>query len=167
VREALYASKIVAYAEGFQQLTAASQGNGWDLDLASIATIWRGGCIIRARFLNRIRESYHAAEQAPDNLLLLPYFRDALAAAQPAWRRVIVSGINAGIPVPAFTAAVGYYDSYRQERSPANLIQALRDYFGAHTYRRIDKEGNFHVRWSQDGEEVQASPAHKEAAGQG
>jgi 6-phosphogluconate dehydrogenase len=154
VRDALYASKIGAYAEGFQQMIAASEQNGWNLDLASIATIWRAGCIIRAKFLDRIRESYASASDA-DNLLLLPYFRDALAAAQDTWRRVVVDGVTAGVPVPAFSAALAYYDGYRQERSPANLIQGLRDYFGAHTYRRLDKEGSFHTRWGQDGAEVQ------------
>ncbi len=154
VRDALYASKIVAYAEGFQQLAAASRQYGWDLNLSALATIWRGGCIIRARFLDRIREALEA-DPTTDSLLLLPDFRDALAAAQQPWRRVVARAIDSGVPVPAFSAALAYHDGYRQQRSPANLIQALRDYFGAHTYRRIDRDGSFHTRWGQDGTEVQ------------
>jgi 6-phosphogluconate dehydrogenase len=166
VRHALYASKIVAYAEGFQQLQAASAENNWDLNLSAIATLWRGGCIIRAQFLNRIRESLEADPQTA-SLLLLPYFRDALAAAQEPWRRVVARAIEAGVPAPAFSAALAYYDGYRQARSPANLIQGLRDYFGAHTYHRTDREGVFHTRWAQDGAEVQTGPALTGAAGQG
>jgi 6-phosphogluconate dehydrogenase len=166
VRDALYASKIVAYAEGLQQLSAASRQHGWDLDLSAIATIWRGGCIIRARFLERIRESLRA-EPETASLLLLPYFTDALAAAQEPWRRVVSGAVESGVPAPAFSAALGYYDSYRQERSPANLIQGLRDYFGAHTYHRLDRDGAFHTRWGQDGSEAQAGPALAAAAGQG
>jgi 6-phosphogluconate dehydrogenase len=153
VRDALYASKVVAYAEGFQQLAAASRQNDWGLNLSALATIWRGGCIIRARFLDRIRESLQA-DPDTDSLLLLPYFRDALAEAQQPWRRVITRAVQSGVPVPAFSAALAYYDGYRQERSPANLIQGLRDYFGAHTYRRTDRDGSFHTRWAQDGTEV-------------
>ena len=166
IRQALYASKVVAYAEGFDQLATASRENGWDLDLGGLATIWRGGCIIRARFLDRIRESY---EKDPDvdSLLLLPYFAGELAAGQEPWRRAVTAGISNGIPLPAFSAALAYYDGYRQERGPANLIQGLRDYFGAHTYRRVDRDGAFHTRWSQDGVEVEPGAALKEAAGQG
>ena len=155
VRQALYASKVVAYAQGFQQLSAAAAEYGWKLDLGSLATIWRGGCIIRARFLDRIKESY--AEQ-PDlrNLLLAPYFRDAVAAAQASWRRVVGAAVEAGIPIPAFSSSLAYYDGYRTAAGPANLIQGLRDYFGAHTYRRTDRDGYFHTRWGQDGEEVPA-----------
>ena len=166
VRDALYASKIVAYAEGFGQLAAASQENGWDLDLSSLATIWRGGCIIRARFLDRIRESLRA-EPGTESLLMLPYFRDALARVQEPWRRAVGTAVARGIPAPAFSAALAYYDGYREERSPANLIQGLRDYFGAHTYRRTDRDGIFHTRWAQDGTEVQTGPALKAQAGQG
>jgi 6-phosphogluconate dehydrogenase len=166
VRDALYASKIVAYAEGFQQLAAASHEHAWDLDLSAIATIWRGGCIIRARFLDRIRESLQADPET-DSLLLLPDFRDALARAQQPWRRVVARAIDSGVPAPAFSAALAYYDGYRQQRSPANLIQGLRDYFGAHTYRRTDRDGIFHTRWSQDGSEVQVGPALAAQAGQG
>ncbi len=155
VRAALYASKVVAYAQGFEQMQAASNENGWDLELGAIARIWRGGCIIRARFLNRITEAYgeHADVK---NLLLTPYFRDAIEQAQDAWRRVITLAVQAGIPVPAFSSSLAYYDAYRRERLPANLIQGLRDYFGAHSYHRIDREGSFHTRWGQDGREVEA-----------
>jgi 6-phosphogluconate dehydrogenase len=153
LRDALYASKVVAYAQGFDQMAAASAEYGWDLDLGALATIWRGGCIIRARFLDRIREAY---AERPDlgSLLLAPYFRDAVAAGQDAWRRVVATAIELGVPTPAFASALAYYDGYRRERSPANLVQGLRDYFGAHGYHRVDREGAFHTRWAQDGEEV-------------
>jgi len=153
VRSALYASKVVAYAQGFEEMQAASNENGWDLRLGDVARIWRGGCIIRARFLNRITDAY-ASEPGLKNLLLVPYFRDAMASAQDAWRRVIGIAVERGIPVPAFASSLAYYDAYRRERLPANLVQGLRDYFGAHTYRRIDRAGSFHTRWAQDGEEV-------------
>jgi 6-phosphogluconate dehydrogenase len=118
-----------------------------------MATIWRGGCIIRARFLDRIREAY---DTNPDtvNLLLVDYFRDAVADAQDSWRRVISHSVDIGLPVPAFTSSLAYYDGYRRERGPASLIQGLRDLFGAHTYRRTDGDGTYHVRWGQDGDEV-------------
>ncbi|TMD09737.1 MAG: NADP-dependent phosphogluconate dehydrogenase [Chloroflexi bacterium] len=156
VQSALYASKMVAYAQGFEQMQAASREFGWDLKLGAIARIWRGGCIIRARFLNRITEAY-AAEPDLKNLLLAPYFRDAMASAQESWRRVIGMAVDRGIPAPAFSSALAYYDGYRRERLPANLIQGLRDYFGAHTYHRIDRQGAFHTRWAQDGQEVEIS----------
>ncbi|MBC8090456.1 MAG: NADP-dependent phosphogluconate dehydrogenase [Pseudonocardia sp.] len=153
IRQALYASKVVAYAQGFAQMRAASIANGWDLDLGAMATIWRGGCIIRAQFLNRIRDAY--AEQPDlDNLLMVPYFTQAVADAQDAWRRVIVTATEQGVAVPAFASSLSYYDGYRRERGPANLILGLRDYFGAHTYLRTDAEGSFHTRWGQDGSEV-------------
>ncbi|TMC13117.1 MAG: NADP-dependent phosphogluconate dehydrogenase [Chloroflexi bacterium] len=155
VRDALYASKVVAYAQGFEQLAAASAQYGWDLDFGTIATIWRGGCIIRARFLNRIKDAYAERPELP-GLLLAPYFRDAVAGAQDAWRRVVRTAVELGVPAPAFSSALAYYDGYRRERTPANLIQGLRDYFGAHTYRRLDREGSYHTRWAQDGEEVEA-----------
>ena len=153
VRKALYASKVVAYAQGFEQMAAAARTYDWTLNMGELATIWRGGCIIRARFLNRIREGY---DEQPDaaNLLVMPYFRDAVADAQDAWRNVIARAVEIGVPVPAFSSSLAYYDGYRRERGPANLIQGQRDYFGAHTYRRIDKEGSYHTRWSQDGSEV-------------
>jgi 6-phosphogluconate dehydrogenase len=156
IRDALYASKIVAYAQGFEQMSAAAAEYGWDLHLGTIATIWRGGCIIRARFLDRIKDAYDADPRLK-NLLLAPYFTAAVVAAQGAWRRVVTQAIDAGIPVPAFSSALAYYDGYRRERSPANLIQGLRDYFGAHTYRRTDAFGAFHTRWGQDGAQVKVS----------
>ncbi|MDN5747271.1 MAG: NADP-dependent phosphogluconate dehydrogenase [Pseudonocardia sp.] len=153
IRQALYASKVVAYAQGFAQMRAASQAYGWDLDLGAMATIWRGGCIIRAQFLNRIRDAY-AEHPDLDNLLMVPYFTQAVADAQDAWRRVVVTATEQGVAVPAFSSSLSYYDGYRRERGPANLIQGLRDFFGAHTYLRTDTEGSFHTRWGQDGAEV-------------
>ena len=154
VRDALYASKVVAYAQGYEQMAAAAAEFGWKLDLGAISSIWRGGCIIRARFLDRIREAYGEHPDLP-NLLLAPYFRDAVAGAQDAWRRVVALSVELGVPAPAFSSALAYYDGYRRERSPANLIQGLRDYFGAHTYGRLDRPGAFHTRWAQDGAEVE------------
>jgi len=121
-----------------------------------LATIWRGGCIIRARFLSRIKDAY---DEHPDlkNLLLAPYFTDAVTGSQDAWRRVISLAVEQGVATPAFSSSLAYYDGYRRERGPANLIQGLRDYFGAHTYQRIDKSGTFHMRWAQDGTEEQTS----------
>ena len=147
VRDALYASKVVAYAQGFDQMFAAAAEYGWNLNPGAIATIWRGGCIIRARFLDRIKEAY---DQQPDlaNLLLAPYFTEAVRTGQDGWRRVISEAARLGIPVPAFSSALAYYDGYRRERLPANLIQAQRDFFGAHTYERTDKPGSFHSSWS-------------------
>jgi 6-phosphogluconate dehydrogenase len=153
VEAALYASKIVAYAQGFEHLAAGSMEYRWNLDLGALARIWRGGCIIRARFLHDIKEAY---EQSPDlpSLMLAPFFQDALAAAQPAWRRVVKTAVDQGIPIPAFASSLAYYDGYRRARGPANLIQGLRDFFGSHTYHRVDREGSFHTRWAQDGSEV-------------
>ena len=156
IRDALYASKIVAYAQGFEQMAAAAAEYGWDLDLGTISTIWRGGCIIRARFLNRIKDAY-ATDPKLKNLLLAPYFSAAVIDAQAAWRRVVSHAVDAGIPAPAFSSALAYFDGYRRERGPANLIQGLRDYFGAHSYRRTDAFGAFHTRWSQDGAQVKVS----------
>jgi 6-phosphogluconate dehydrogenase len=153
IRQALYASKVVAYAQGFAQMRAASKVNDWHLDLGAMATIWRGGCIIRAQFLNRIRDAY-AEHGDIDNLLMVPYFTEAVANAQDAWRRVVITATQQGVAIPAFASSLSYYDGYRRERGPANLIQGLRDFFGAHTYRRVDAEGSFHTRWAQDGAEV-------------
>jgi 6-phosphogluconate dehydrogenase len=153
IRDALFASKIVAYAQGFEQMTAASKEYGWDLRLGEVATIWRGGCIIRARFLDRIVEAYKADGAIP-SLLLQDYFRDAVQQAEKSWRHVVALAVAHGVPVPAFSSSLSYYDGLRRSRGPANLIQGLRDYFGAHTYRRLDAEGSFHTRWSQDGKEV-------------
>jgi 6-phosphogluconate dehydrogenase len=146
VRQALYASKICSYAQGFVQLRAAAAEHQWPLDFGSIALLWRGGCIIRAVFLERIKEAFDADAKL-ENLLLTPYFCKAVQQAQPAWRNVVATAVHLGIPVPAFSSALAYYDGYRSERLPANLLQAQRDYFGAHTYRRLDKEGVFHTDW--------------------
>jgi 6-phosphogluconate dehydrogenase len=153
IRDALYASKVVAYAQGFTQIAAASEEQGWGVDPGAMATIWRGGCIIRARFLDRIREAYESDPNTP-NLLLADPFTDAVADAQDAWRRVVARAIELGIAAPAFTSSLAYYDGYRRERTPANLIQGLRDFFGAHSYRRLDAEGAFHTRWGQGGNEI-------------
>ncbi len=153
IRGALYASKIVTYAQGFEQMTAASNQFGWDLKLGEVATLWRGGCIIRARFLDRIREAYASGAAVP-NLMLQSYFCEAVAKAEPAWRRVVSLAVEQGVPVPAFASSIAYYDGLRRARGPANLLQGLRDYFGAHSYRRLDKEGSFHTRWGQDGGEI-------------
>ena len=153
VRDALYASKIVAYAQGFEHLRAGSKEFGWNLDLGALATIWRGGCIIRAQFLDRIKDAYAESPDLP-NLMLAPFFQQALASAQRPWRSVVKQAVDQGVPIPAFASSLAYYDGYRRERGPANLIQGLRDYFGAHTYHRIDRDGSFHTRWAQDGDEV-------------
>jgi 6-phosphogluconate dehydrogenase len=146
VRQALYASKIASYAQGYVQLAAAAKEHDWPLDYGSIAMLWRGGCIIRAQFLERIAEAYRARPDL-ENLMLAPYFTEALAKAQQAWRHVVATAATIGVPVPAFMTALAYYDGYRHERLPANLLQAQRDYFGAHTYERTDKPGTFHTEW--------------------
>ena len=146
VRDALYASKIISYAQGFTLFAAASKQYGWNLNFGDIATIWRGGCIIRAKFLNRIKEAFDRSPQL-ENLMLDPFFGDILEKSQTNWRFAISQAIQAGVALPAFAASLSYFDSYRQERLPANLLQAQRDYFGAHTYERIDKPGVFHTEW--------------------
>lgn len=148
VRKALYASKICSYAQGFAQMRAAAEAYGWNLNYGRIASIFRGGCIIRAAFLQNIKEAY---DRNPElrNLLLDPYFQRVVVEYQDAWRRVVAMAVSSGIPVPAFSSALAYYDSFRSERLPANLIQAQRDYFGAHTYQRIDREGVFHTHWNE------------------
>jgi 6-phosphogluconate dehydrogenase len=155
VRQALYASKVVAYAQGFDQITAGSAEYGWNIDRGAMATIWRGGCIIRARFLDRIRQAYDDVPGLP-SLLVAPYFQDAVGAGQEAWRQVVAGAARVGVPVPGFATALSYYDGLRQERLPAALVQGLRDFFGAHTYRRVDRDGIFHTRWSEDRSEVDA-----------
>jgi 6-phosphogluconate dehydrogenase len=150
VRAALYASKIVAYAQGFDILRRASGEHDWHLDLGALATIWRGGCIIRARFLDRIRAAY-ADEPDLADLLLAPTFRPDLTDAQDGWRRVVADGARGAIPLPAFASALAFYDGYRRRWLPANLIQAQRDLFGAHTYERVDRPGSFHSDWSDPG----------------
>ena len=146
VKDALYASKIISYAQGFTLFRAASQQFDWNLNYGDIATIWRGGCIIRAKFLNRIKEAFDRDPQL-ENLMLDPFFRDILDKSQTGWRSAVSLAIQAGVAVPAFSASLAYFDSYRQERLPANLLQAQRDYFGAHTYERVDKPGTFHTEW--------------------
>ncbi|TCO40622.1 6-phosphogluconate dehydrogenase [Kribbella antiqua] len=149
VRHALYASKLVAYAQGFDAIRAASEQYDWDIDLGAMATIWRGGCIIRARFLDRIKEAYDRNPALP-SLLVDDYFKEAVANGQEAWRRVVATAASVGVPAPGFSAALSYYDGLRAERLPAALIQGLRDLFGAHTYRRVDRDGAFHLDWSGD-----------------
>ena len=146
VRHALYASKICSYAQGYVQMQAAAKEYDWPLKFGEIALLWRGGCIIRAVFLERIKEAFDA-KQPPENLLLAPYFKTAVRKAQASWRNVVTTAVRLGIPTPAFSSALAYYDGYRSERLPANLLQAQRDYFGAHTYNRIDMEGVFHSDW--------------------
>ena len=148
VRKALYASKICSYAQGFAQMRAASEEYGWDLRYGDIAMIFRGGCIIRAGFLQNIKDAYDRDAELR-NLLLDSYFKEIVETYQGAWREVIATAVTHGIPVPAFASALAYYDSYRTERLPANLLQAQRDYFGAHTFKRVDKEGSFHFNWMQ------------------
>ncbi|GLU33844.1 NADP-dependent phosphogluconate dehydrogenase [Trinickia caryophylli] len=147
VRRALYLSKVISYAQGFAQLRAASEEYGWNLEFGSIAKIFRAGCIIRARFLQKITDAY-AKNSALANLLLDPYFREIAEQYQAALREVVIAAVTAGVPVPAFASAIAYFDGYRAERLPANLIQAQRDFFGAHTFERIDKEGSYHANWA-------------------
>ena len=154
VRQALYASKIVSYAQGFVQLQYAAKEHDWPLNYGDCALLWRGGCIIRAQFLDRIKEAFDEDPNL-ENLLLHPYFTDAVHNAQAAWRRVVVKATELGIPVPAFSTALAYYDSYRRGRLPANLLQAQRDYFGAHTFERTDGEGVFHAEWLKRRKEPQ------------
>ncbi|OOK73477.1 6-phosphogluconate dehydrogenase, C-terminal domain protein [Mycobacterium kansasii] len=155
VRRALYASKIVAYAQGFNQIQAGSTEYGWDISPGDLATIWRGGCIIRAKFLNRIKEAFDADPNLA-SLLVAPYFRSAVESAIDSWRRVVSTAVQLGIPTPGFSSALSYYDALRTERLPAALTQAQRDFFGAHTYGRIDGPGKFHTLWGADRREVPA-----------
>ena len=154
VRRALYASKVVSYAQGFDMLRDGAHEYGWDLHMGTIATIWRGGCIIRARFLDRITEAY-AEVPGLVSLLAAPVFATALQDADEAWRQTVVTAIRAGVPTPGFAAALSAYDGLRRDRLPAALVQGQRDLFGAHTYRRTDREGRFHVMWSEDRREVE------------
>ena len=148
IRKALYASKICSYAQGYQLMKAAAVEYGWDLDFGNIALLWRGGCIIRARFLGKIKEAFDKRPDLP-NLLLDSYFKNVIEENQDAWRKVVAMAVEKGIPVPAFSSALAYYDGYRRERLPANLLQAQRDYFGAHTYERVDRPRGefFHTEW--------------------
>jgi 6-phosphogluconate dehydrogenase len=147
VRRALYLSKVISYAQGFAQLRAASEAYDWNLQFGTIAKIFRAGCIIRARFLQKITEAY-SKDPGLANLLLDPYFRDISESYQSALREVVTSAVTAGVPAPALASAIAYFDGYRSERLPANLIQAQRDFFGAHTFERVDREGSFHVNWA-------------------
>ncbi|MEU6749335.1 NADP-dependent phosphogluconate dehydrogenase [Spirillospora sp. NPDC046719] len=153
VEKALYASKIVAYAQGFHEIQAGSAEYGWDIDSGAMATIWRGGCIIRARFLDRIRAAYEADPSTP-TLLTDDHFAEALGDAQDAWRDVVATAARIGVPAPGFATALAYYDSLRADRLPAALTQGQRDFFGAHTYRRVDRDGSFHTLWGGDRTEV-------------
>ncbi|MFB0619163.1 NADP-dependent phosphogluconate dehydrogenase [Streptomyces sp. AGS-58] len=155
VEQALYASKIVSYTQGFHEIAAGSEEYGWDIDLGEVASIWRGGCIIRAAFLDRIRTAYDARPDLP-SLLSDETFAREIAAAQDDWREVLVAATRQGVPTPGFAAALAYYDALRAERLPAALTQGQRDFFGAHTYRRVDREGAFHTLWGGDRSEVSA-----------
>jgi len=155
VRRALYASKLVAYAQGFDEITAGSADHNWNVDPRDLATIWRGGCIIRAKFLNRIVEAYNANPELP-TLLLDPYFKAELAGLIDPWRRVVTLATQIGQPIPVFASSLSYYDSLRIDRLPAALIQGQRDYFGAHTYQRVDKPGTYHTLWSGNRTEIEA-----------
>jgi 6-phosphogluconate dehydrogenase len=155
VRQALYASKIVAYAQGFNQIAAGSAEYGWNVKPGDLATIWRGGCIIRAQFLNRVKEAF-ADESDLATLIAAPYFRAAVENGIDSWRRVVVTATQLGIPVPGFASSLSYYDGLRTDRLPAALTQAQRDFFGAHTYERVDAPGKFHTLWSGDRSEVEA-----------
>ncbi|MFD7131678.1 NADP-dependent phosphogluconate dehydrogenase [Streptomyces sp. NPDC059894] len=155
VEQALYASKIVSYTQGFHQIAAGGEEYGWDIDLGGVAAIWRGGCIIRAAFLDRIRAAYDARPDLP-SLLSDETFASEIAAAQDPWREVLVSATLQGVPAPGFAAALAYYDALRAERLPAALTQGQRDFFGAHTYRRVDRDGAFHTLWGGDRSEVSA-----------
>ncbi|GAA4860042.1 NADP-dependent phosphogluconate dehydrogenase [Actinomycetospora straminea] len=150
IEQALYASKIVAYAQGFNQIQAGAEEYDWTIDLGAVASIWRGGCIIRARFLDEITAAYRRDPALP-TLLTDTSFSEALAGAQDAWRRVVAVAAQLAIPAPGFSTALAYYDALRASRLPAALIQGQRDFFGAHTYRRTDREGTFHTRWAEEG----------------
>ncbi|NYD71923.1 NADP-dependent phosphogluconate dehydrogenase [Herbiconiux flava] len=158
IRAALYASKVVAYAQGFDEIIAGATQYGWDIDKGAVAKIWRAGCIIRAQFLNRIVEAY---ENNPDIASLLedPYFAKAVADGEAAWRRVVSTAALSGVPVPGFGSALSYFDSLAVKRLPAALVQGQRDFFGAHTYKRVDKEGVFHTLWSGDRTEIETEPS--------
>ncbi|MFS0732506.1 NADP-dependent phosphogluconate dehydrogenase [Microbacterium sp. 1P10UB] len=159
IRLALYASKIVAYSQGFDEIRAGAAQYDWSINLGAVSKIWRGGCIIRAQFLNRIADAYADAPDLPV-LLTAPFFVEALGRAQRAWRSVVALAAAAGIPAPAFASSLAYYDGLRAERLPAALVQGQRDFFGAHTYKRIDKDGTFHTLWSGDRTEIEAVDTH-------
>jgi 6-phosphogluconate dehydrogenase len=158
LRDALFAAKIISYAQGYMLFKAASQEFGWELEYGKIALMWRGGCIIRAAFLDDIKAAYDT-DPSLTNLLLAPYFKEQMQNGAAAWRRVVAQAVEAGIPVPAMSSALAFYDGYRRGRLPANLLQAQRDYFGAHTYERIDKPRGefFHTNWTGRGGDVTSS----------
>jgi 6-phosphogluconate dehydrogenase len=158
IRRALLASKIVSYAQGYMLMREAAKEYGWNLNYGGIALMWRGGCIIRSVFLGKIKEAF---DKNPDlnNLLLDDYFREVIEGCQASWRKVVTKAVELGVPVPAFTTALAFYDGFRSERLPANLLQAQRDYFGAHTYERVDQPRGkfFHTNWTGTGGDVSAS----------
>jgi 6-phosphogluconate dehydrogenase len=158
LKNALYASKIVSYAQGYLLMREAAKEYGWNLNYGGIALMWRGGCIIRSVFLGKIKEAFDR-EPELSNLLLAPFFREKITAAQDSWRKVVSTAILNGIPVPSMSAGLTYFDGYRTERLPANLLQAQRDYFGAHTYERIDRPRGefFHTNWTGKGGDTAAS----------
>jgi len=158
LRQALYASKIISYTQGYQLMRAAAAEYGWNLNYGGIALMWRGGCIIRSVFLGKIKEAFDKNPDL-DNLLLDPFFKEAVEKVQPAWRNVVTTAVKMGIPMPAMSSALAFYDGYRSDRLPANLLQAQRDYFGAHTYERVDKPRGefFHTNWTGHGGQTSAS----------
>jgi 6-phosphogluconate dehydrogenase len=158
IREALYAAKIISYAQGYMLLRAAAAEYGWNLNYGGIALMWRGGCIIRSMFLGKIKDAFDKNPEL-SNLLLDDYFKEQVEAAQSAWRRVVAKAVEMGVPVPAMSSALAFFDGYRNERLPANLLQAQRDYFGAHTYERVDKPRGefFHTNWTGTGGDITAS----------
>ena len=158
LQQALYASKIISYAQGYQLMRAAAAEYKWNLNYGGIALMWRGGCIIRSVFLGKIKDAYKKKPKL-ENLLLDPFFKKAIRKAQPSWRRVAMNAVKLGIPMPAITSALTFYDGYRSERLPANMLQAQRDYFGAHTYERVDKPRGefFHTNWTGHGGNTSAS----------
>ena len=158
VRRALFASKLVAYAQGMDMIARAGQEYGWELHLDTIASLWRAGCIIRAELLGDIMAAY--AGEVPANMLLAPAFKNLMEELVPSWRRVVAKATALGVPVPVFSSALSYYDGLRRDRLPAALIQGQRDFFGAHTYGRVDAEGAFHTMWSGDRSEVNAADIH-------
>jgi 6-phosphogluconate dehydrogenase len=157
LRQALYAAKIVSYAQGYMLMRAAAKEYGWNLNNGGIALMWRGGCIIRSAFLGKIKEAFDN-DPGLTNLLLDPYFKGAVESAQAAWRRVVSRAVQLGIPVPAMSSGLAFFDGYRNQRLPANLLQAQRDYFGAHTYERVDRPRGefFHTDWTGHGGDVTA-----------
>jgi len=158
LRKALYASKIISYAQGYQLMRAAAKEYGWNLNYGGVALMWRGGCIIRSVFLGEIKKAFDKNPNL-ENLLLDPFFKRAMAKAQASWRRVVTTAVKLGIPIPAISAAMAFYDGYRHDRLPANLLQAQRDYFGAHTYERVDKPRGqfFHTNWTGRGGDTSSS----------